>query len=388
MKNSNYIFGLVILGFLAGCGNPVDLESKKMALAEAKNQAKEVNAEIAMLEKEIAALEGNANTADKNAVLVNFETIQPKTFNHTVDVRGNVASRTNVSLSSETAARIIRVSVVEGAKVKKGDILVRMDNEILTNNIEEVKTSLELAEAVYDRQAKLWEKNIGSEIQYLEAKNRKESLNRQLVTLKSQADKSIIRAPFSGTVDAVDARVGEMAQPGYPLVRIVNQNQMYLEADISERYIGKFNRGDKVSVYFPIQDKSIESEITAISEVINPENRTFKAEIKLPGVDFMVKPNQVVVVNLVDYRQSNSIVIPTELILTDAEGKFIYSLDEGENVTRAAKSRIEVGISSNGETEILYGLSLGDKIVLEGYRDLTDGTLVRISEDLTETAKL
>jgi RND family efflux transporter MFP subunit len=319
---------------------------------------------------------------------VNYQVVQPADFSHTIDVRGNIASRTNVYLSSESAGRITQVAVVEGDKVKKGQVLVRLDNEILRNNVAEVKTALELAEAVFERQSALWDKKIGTEIQYLEAKNRKESLERQLATLQSQLAKTVIRAPFTGTADAVDARAGEMAQPGMPLVRVVNQNQMYLEADISERYIGKFNIGDKVSVYFPIQDRTIESQITAISEVINLENRTFHVEFKLPKMDFVVKPNQVVVINLVDYQTDESMIIPTELILTDAQGKFIYTLVNENNLMRATKTRIEVGLSSKGATEVTSGLSAGDMVVLQGYRDLSEGSIVQIATNTTETAKL
>lgn len=385
MKNI-FILALTLSIVAAGCGGS-DLDSKKQELATAKSEAKALKAKIAELETEIASIEG-VEGKRTNAVLVNFESIQPSSFNHTIDVRGNVASRTNISLSAEAAGRILAVTVVEGKKVKKGQVLVRLDNEILQNNQAEVKTALDLAEAVYDRQAALWEKNIGTEIQYLEAKNRKESLERQLATLNSQISKSVIRAPFTGTVDAVDARVGEMAQPGMPLVRIVNQNQMYLEAQVSERYIGKFRIGDKVGVYFPIQDKTIESEITSISEVINLENRTFSMEFKLPSVDFIVKPNQVVVLNMIDYRASDSIIVPTELILTDAEGKFVYTLIDGENELRATKTRIEVGLTSKGKTEITEGLAQGDRVVLQGHRDLTEGAIVQVAEKASETAKL
>lgn len=383
----NIIIALVLIVIAAGCGGS-DLDTKKKELAKTRAEVKALNDKIATLEAEIAALDGDSQQVDRNAVLVNYQVLKPAGFNHTIDVRGNVASRTNVYLSSESAGRILEVSAVEGRKVKRGEVLVRLDNDILKNNVAEVKTALELAEAVFERQSALWEKNIGTEIQYLEAKNRKESLERQLATLQSQLAKTVIRAPFSGTVDGVEARVGEMAQPGMPLVRVVNQDQMYLEADISERYIGKFAVGDNVSVYFPIQDITVESEITAISEVINLENRTFHVEFDLPKMDFVVKPNQVVVVNMVDYTTADSMVIPTELILTDAQGKFIYTLIDENNELRATKTRVEVGLTSKGKTEIVNGLSDGDMVVLQGYRDLTEGSIVQVAKNTIETAKL
>ncbi|MEJ2005754.1 MAG: efflux RND transporter periplasmic adaptor subunit [Cyclobacteriaceae bacterium] len=321
-----FIFSLVLSVIAAGCGSE-DLDSKKEELSKLKQEARELNHRISELEKEIGGSEG-AETKHTNAVLVNTASVEPQQFRHTIEVRGNVASRTNVELSSETGGTIENVHVREGDKVRKGQVLVSIDNDVIRNNIEEVRTALDLATAVFERQSNLWEKNIGTEIQYLEAKNRKESLERQLTTLQSQLSKTIIRAPFTGSVDNVNARIGQMAQPGMPLVQIVNQNQMYLEADVSERYIGDFEKGDRVSVYFPIQDKSLESEIIAVSEVINLENRTFRIEIRMPETDFVVKPNQVAVIELVDYEKDSTMVVPTELILSDAEGKFLYTVED------------------------------------------------------------
>lgn len=384
--NRFFAYSLALTIAMAGCTTD-NLESKKNELAELKKEARALEDQIAALEKEINAA-GGEEVRNTNAVLVNTSHINPQQFRHTIEVRGNVASRTNVILSSETGGTIEEVRVREGDPVKKGQVLVALDNDIIRNNIAEVRTALELATAVYDRQSNLWEKNIGTEIQYLEAKNRKESLERQLATLQSQLNKTIIRAPFSGTVDNVAARLGEMAQPGVPLVQIVNQQQTYLEADVSERYIGDFEKGDRVSVYFPIQDKRLESEIIAVSEVINLENRTFRIEIRMPQTDFIVKPNQVAVIELVDYEKDSAMVVPTELILSDAQGKFLYVVEEEEEKTVASKARIDVGLTHEGKTEILDGLNSGDQVVMQGYRDLTEGTAVRLTEKSTETAKL
>ncbi len=371
---------------LAGCTGSDTLESKKEKVAEYKKEVHEINLKIRELEDQIASMEGTSQQT--NAILVNTTPVQPSRFSHAIEVRGNVASRTNVFLSSETGGIIESVRVAEGDMVKKGQVLVTVDNEVIRNNIAEVKTALDLAQAVYERQSNLWEKKIGTEIQYLEAKNRKESLERQLATLESQLNKTIMRAPFSGSIDAVEARVGEMAQPGMPLVQVVNQKDMYLEADVSERFIGDFTKGDKVEVFFPVQNKKIETSITAVSEIINLENRTFKIEMRMPRVDFVVRPNQVVVIQLVDYTKDSTIVVPTEVILTDAEGKFLYIVEEKESEQVATKARLNVGMTSDGKTEILDGLDIGDIVVLQGYRDLTEGTIVKQTEKSTETAKL
>ncbi|MCA6075417.1 efflux RND transporter periplasmic adaptor subunit [Fulvivirga sedimenti] len=387
MKNI-LLYLTVSAAVLAGCSSGNDsLEAKKEKVAEYKKELHEINVKIRELESEIASLEG-VSEQRSNAILVNTSPVQPTRFTHAIDVRGNVASRTNVFLSSETGGAIQQVRVSEGNVVKKGDILVTIDNAIIRNNIAEVKTALELAEAVFERQSNLWEKKIGTEIQYLEAKNRKESLERQLTTLETQLSKTIIRAPFAGSVDAVEAKVGQMAQPGMPLVQIVNQNDMYIEADVSERFIGDFKKGDHVEVFFPIVNRKIETSIIAVSEIINLENRTFKIEMRMPKVDFVVKPNQVVVIQLIDYTRDSTIVVPTELILSDADGKFLYVVEDQDNQQVAAKARISVGMTSEGKTEILDGLEIGDLVVLQGYRDLTEGTIVEQTEKSTETAKL
>jgi RND family efflux transporter MFP subunit len=384
----NLILSIFTLSLaISGCTSD-SLESRKQELADLKQERRALEEKIATLENEIAAAEGTAVKTSSNAILVNTESLNTQKFQHTIEVRGNVSSRTNVMLASETGGTIEQLLVREGDQVRKGQVLLRLDNDVLQNNIAEVRTALDLAKAVFERQSNLWEKNIGTEIQYLEAKNRKESLERQLATLQSQLSKTVIRAPFSGTVDKVEARIGEMAQPGMPLIRVVNPDQMYLEADVSERFIGDFNKGDKVSVYFPIQKRTLESKIIAVSEVINLENRTFKIEISMPQVDFVVKPNQVAVIEMVDYEKDSAIVVPTEVILSDAEGKFLYLIDDTAEKTEARKTRIDVGLTHNGKTEILKGLEIGDQLVLQGYRDLTDGTIVELTDKSTETAKL
>ncbi len=378
----------MLMVFLASCQQG-GLDSKKNELAELKSQAKELNTRIAALEKEIASLDTTAVSAvERNAVLVNLETLTPRSFEHRIEVRGSVSSRSNVLLSAESAGRITSVRVKEGDKVSRGQVLATLDNEVLQNNIRELKTSLELAEAVYERQANLWDKKIGTEIQYLEAKNRVESLQSRLNTAYSQLAQSVVKAPFSGTVDEVPARVGEMAQPGKPIVRIVNQDNMYIDAAVSERFIAALQVGDKVNVRFPVIDKTLTSEITAISEVINMENRTFNIEVRLPEVDFTPKPNQVVILDLVDYENPSTLVVPTEVILSDARGKYLYVAKDENSQTIAQKRYVTPGRTQDGATEILNGLDSTATLIVEGYRDVSEGTVVKPTDRSTETAKL
>ncbi len=382
------IYSIMSLVILASCATE-GLDKKKKELAELRDQARTINTRISELEKEIAQLDTSAvSAADRNAVLVNLKELKPSEFVHKINIRGSVSSRTNVLLSAETGGRITDVKVREGDKVNRGDILVTLDNDVLRNNINELKTSLELAEAVYKRQANLWEKKIGTEIQYLEAKNNVESLQSRLNTAYSQLARSIVKAPFAGTVDEVPSRVGEMAQPGMPLVRMINQGNMYIEAAVSERFISALKVGDKVNVTFPVMNKTIASEISAISEVINEENRTFNIEVTLPNLDFTTKPNQVVILDVVDYRNPSTILVPTEVILSDAQGKYLYIASSSDGNTEAKKVYIQPGRTQEGQTEVLEGLDTGAQLIVEGYRDVSEGTMIKPTDVSTETAKL
>ncbi|REE02190.1 efflux RND transporter periplasmic adaptor subunit [Marinoscillum furvescens] len=356
-----------------GCSSTSGMEDKKNQLAEYKKQLVELKANIAALEKEIAAEDPTA-LADKNTkILVATAPVTRSEFSHEIEIRGSVASKKNVMISAETMGRIQSISVKEGQHVKAGQLLIKLNADILENNVAEVKTQLELATAVYERQANLWKQNIGTEIQYLQAKNNKESLERRLSTLKSQLDQAYVRAPFSGVVDDIPVKVGEMAQPGLPLVRVVNPREMYISADVPEIYLGKFAVGDPVSVFLPVQDKTLESKVTALGQVVNEQNRTFKIEVSLPtGVnDF--RPNQVAVLRLTDYKNEEAITLPTKIIQSDTEGKFVFVASKKEGKQVAKKVYVKPGKSFENKTEILSGLSGNEKVITNGYRDVSEG---------------
>ena len=386
MKKNILITAILVSTFLGCQSTGTDLEAKKAELAEAKSSLSELQQKISALEEEIAVLD--TTTVVQNAVLISTQKVELVPFVHRINVRGSVASRKNVIISAETMGRIDNIRVREGQSVSKGQVLLTLDAEIIRNNIAELKTSLELATTVFEKQERLWSKNIGTEIQYLEAKNSKESLERKLATANSQLSQSIVKAPFSGRVDDLPAKLGEMAQPGLPLLRMVSPQSMYVEADISERFLGAFKRGDSVTLHFPIQDRSYSSKITAVGQVINPENRTFKIEAALTGTDFKVKPNQVVVLRLTDYEVSDAVLVPSEIILTDATGKFLYVVSKENNGMVAKRRGIEAGKTQDGQTEVIEGLAENDMIILDGYRDLNDGIPVKFAERSTRTANL
>ncbi len=383
MKNKFLIFAGLTLTLLS-CQS--DLETKKAELAEAKKSLAELKTQISTLESELAELDTTQKA--ENVVLISSQKVEKIPFAHQVTFRGAVASKKNVTISAETMGRIESIRVREGQSVTKGQILIALDADIIKNSIAELKTSLDLATTVFEKQERLWKNNIGTEIQYLEAKNNKEALERKLATTNSQLNQSLVRAPFNGRVDDLPARLGEMAQPGIPLLRIVSPESMYVEADVSERFLGAFKRGDVANLKFPIQDKNFASKIAAVSDVINPENRTFSVELELTKTDFDVKPNQVVVVSLTDYEVEEAVMVPSEIILADSKGKFLFVVAEENGKVVAKKRSVKEGKTQDGKTEILSGLSITDQYVSAGYRDLSDGIYVKVATENNETAKL
>lgn len=375
-----YLYILVILVVLAACGNSgtgSDLEAKKKELESARNEMFTLKEKIGNLEKEIIALDPTF-ARNNNAVLISTWSLEAKPFEHYVDVRGSVESRKNVSLSAMSGGKIERVLVSEGQPVTAGQLLVALEADILKNSIAELKTSLELANTIYEKQRKLWEQKIGSEVQYLQAKNNKESLEKRLAVTQAQLDQTQIRAPFAGTIDKVDALVGEMASPGLPLVRMVNPNDMYVKADVSEDFIGKLRPGDKVDIYFPAFNQRMKSNIISVGQVINPENRTFRVEARLENAN--AKPNQVVVVSIRDYVNTKVLQIPTKILQRDSEGQYIFVIEQKEGKPVARKVIVKTGQSYNGITEVLEGLTGTEQVIFEGFREVTEGAELRIAE--------
>ena len=357
-----------------------ELEQKIAELEALRAQSADLKSQVLALEAEIAALDPTYGENGNNIILVAAAPLEYSRFEHKVELRGAVQSRKNVLMSAETMGKIESINVKQGQKVRRGQALIMLDADVIENNIREVQTQLELAGIVFERQSNLWKNNIGTEIQFLEAKHNKEGLERRLETLESQMEQAIVRAPFSGSIDEIPVNEGEMASPGMPLIRIVKPNDMYISADVSEAYVGKFRVGDEVGVYFPSIDQRLTSAVSAVSQVIKSQNRTFEIEVDLPDVDFIVQPNQVTVLDIVDYRNPAALVIPTKLVQRDSKGNFVYRIVADEDKQVAKKAHISVGVTFDNKTEVLDGLEPGQLIALEGYRDLAPNVAVALAE--------
>ncbi len=376
MKNLGIILIATVITF-AACEPKTDINKKLSEYEEAKTELASQKAKVHGLKVELE--EAGVLQINDNRSLVTTFNLKPTNFQHIIEVRGTVKSRGNITMSPETPARVTKVAVKEGDKVKMGETLVVQDAEVLRNNIAELRTSLDLAKTIYVRQKKLWDKNIGSEVQYLQAKNNKNSLERKLVTAKSQLSKTVITAPFSGTIDKVDVRVGQIIQPGQPILRLVSLTDMYIKANVSESFVGKFSANQDVDILFPSTGKEMKAKISAIGQVIEPKNRTFEIEIIISS-DVQVKPNMVAVISISDYENKNALTIPTNIVFTDSKGVFVYQLKQSEGNNVAIRTDVTLGLTAGINTEVLAGLAVGDIIIDKGIYDISNGSQVKIAE--------
>ena len=385
MKTTIYLIMTLLILVVVACGGPsqdeelTSIEVKKEELKELKLQRQDLNMAILSLESELKKIDPDFH-ANSNAILIKLVEAKKETFQHFIEVRGSIKSKKNITLSAETSGKITHVNVEEGQVIRKGQVLVSIDNEIIRKNISEVTTQLNLATTLFEKQESLWKQNVGTEIQYLQAKNNKESLESKLATLRTQLKTSQLTAPFSGKINNVNARIGEMAMPGTPLVRMVSMDQLSITSDISDRYIGKFAKGDLVNIYVPVLDQHFVSEIAAVGQVINPANRTFTIEVKVPS-PHELNPNQVVVLTLMDYAKENAIVIPANIILEDNIGDYVYVTNNEDGALKAKKVHITRDMTYKDETSVKEGINAGDQIINDGFREVSDGIQVIVAQN-------
>lgn len=375
MKNIAILFTLL---FLVGCQSEVeDVTQIREKLADNRKEIKKLKKENTKLEKELIKYVGNEQ--EYKIPVVVFE-VKPTVFKNYIQANGMVEAVESAMISPETGGQIKKIHVKEGDYVKKGDLLVSLNTSVLMNSIAEVKKGLELATKVYEKQKSLWESKIGSEIEFLQAENNKESLEQKLKTLNAQLDLFIINAPFSGIVDQIISKEGELGAPGMPILQLVNLNAIKVKADVSERYIPSIKVGDKVNVCFPTYpDLCMEEKIFRTSNVIHKDNRTFTVELRMKNIDNMLKPNMMAVIDINDYTRENSIIVPSSIIKNDLKGKFLFKVVKSEDKYIAEKVEVETGRSYDGNTLILKGLNPGDKVIVKGYNTVTTGTEVTLN---------
>ena len=362
---------------------PEDLNGKRELLKTKRQELRELNKLIAEIESQIDSLD--PNQAEKAKKLVTTAIVGRKDFKHYVEIQGSVQADDLVDVTSETPGRIIQLNVREGQSVRKGQLVARLDLESLKKQIAEVEKSLELANTVYERQSRLWEQNIGSEIQYLEAKNTKERLEKSLETLQFQLSKSDVYAPISGVVEREVLQSGEMASPGMPIIQILNTNKLKVVASVPENYLRSVNMGEKVTVSFPALDLEQEARVTLIGRTIDPSNRTFAVEASIPGNNKLIKPNLLSIMLINDYFQEDVVTIPVELVQQEVGGRnYVYVRDSNEEGDIARKVYVKTGRSFENEIVITDGLNGGEELIVDGARNIANNELIKVTNSKTE----
>lgn len=360
---------------------PEDLAGKRKYVSAKKKELKELQAHIDEINKDILRLDP---PKEKAALQVETLLLKPKEFNRFIEVQGQIVADDIVNASSEIGGRIMSLTVQEGSYVNKGQLIATTDMSTVETQIAEINTALSLATTVYERQARLWEQNIGSELQYLEAKNNKERLEKSLSTINSQISKKNVYAPISGIVDKEFLSQGETAGPGMPIVQILNSSKLKIVADLQESLLGSVKRGDKVEVFFPSLDKTVKHNISMLGRTIDPVNRTFKIEINTGSMGGQLKPNLMAQVKFNDLSQKNSIMIPIDAIQEDVRGnKFVFVTKTKGNQKRAEKRLIEISESNGKEVVVIIGLDANDNLITAGGMNLSDNDLITPIETAT-----
>ena len=385
MKYNLSIFFALFL--IMGCGSDPnqsdvagsDLESKRAALRTLRSELQSITQQITELENEINALDPNAQK--NTATLVSSMAISKTHFKRYVEVQGAVEAEDMVDVTSEIPGRVIQMSLKEGDNVRKGQLIAKLDTEQLDKQIAELDKSLELASTLFERQDRLWKQNIGSEIQFLEAKNNKERLEKSMETIKVQLTKANVYAPAGGVVERVIVQSGEVAGAGVPILQILNTNKLKVTSDVPEDLLRAVKVGDQVKVHFPALDSEQNARITLIGRTIDPANRTFKVEAGLRKSNRYLKPNLLAVMYIQDFDQPNVITVPIENVLQEVGGKdFVFIAEDGNDGTFAKKIYIETGESYQGKIIVQSGLNGNEVLITEGARTLSANERIKIIE--------
>ncbi|MBT7240618.1 MAG: efflux RND transporter periplasmic adaptor subunit [Flavobacteriaceae bacterium] len=353
-----------------------DLEAIRSMKTNLTNQLNGIETDLAALEAAIANLDTNENLP----LVTTFE-VQPQVFNHYLDLQGNVKTRENVLLYPEMAGTLLTVKVKKGARVSKGQILAVIDNGGMSNQLSQLKTQAALAQTTFERQATLWEQKIGSEIQYLQSKAQAEAQANAVLQLEKVLAKAQITAPFSGVIDQVLKDPGTVVSPGNgsEVFRLINLSNMYIEVDVPEGYLGAVTKGKKAGVYFPVLQDSVNAVVRETGNYINPNNRSFSAEIAVENPNGSIKPNLNARVHINDYTNENALLIPQSVISENAAGEqyaYVAELNNGEAI--AKRHIITTGKTQGDFVEITSGISAGDLIIKEGARSVKDAQAVKI----------
>lgn len=375
MKSTIYsrLFAIAFAGVLVAC-SATSSDDKKKQLDELKKEQADLTKKISALEAEIS--KGKPDSVKVKMKDVTVAELTPKAFDHYVQTQGTIDAEDNINVSAKSPGTVLQVYVTEGQAVSKGQVLAQLDNSIIKANLEGMKAQLELAKTVYERQKNLWDQKIGTEVQYLKAKTDKEALEKQVAATMEQEDMAKIKAPISGTVDAVIAKVGEGAAPGQPAFRVVNTSNLQIKSNVSEAYVTDVKKGNKVLVDIPEVKKQLVGQVTFVGKTIDPLSRTFAVEISLPD-NANLRPNMTATIKVVYNTEKSSIVVPVNVIQSVNNEKIVYVAETDGKQTVARKKVVTVDGVFGTEAQVA-GLQAGDKLITFGYQGLNDGDPIKL----------
>jgi membrane fusion protein, multidrug efflux system len=364
---------VAVVALLAACSAATP-DDKKAQLEKLKEQQAEIAKQVVQLEKEIA--KENPTEAKIKTKDVAVTEVKTKKFDHYVQTQGRVEAEDNISVSAQSPGVITTVYVKEGQQVSKGQALAQIDNAVILRSIESMKSQLELATSVYERQKNLWDQKIGTEVQYLQAKTNKETLERNIASLQEQNQMLRIKSPINGTVDEVTAKIGEAVSPGQPAFRVVNTSELKLTANVSEAFVTNVQKGNKVIVTIPELKKDLESKVTFVGKTIDPLSRTFQVEVAMPS-EKNLRPNMSGVIRVVFHTEPEAIAVPINVV-QDINGEKIVFVAESKGKNTVARKKVVTVEGVYGGQAQVSGLNAGDKVVTFGYQGLNDGEFLKI----------
>ena len=377
IKQMKTIFLLFTLTFVVSCNTGVkesqsltDLKIKKASLID---KMETIGTELKKVEMAISKLD-----TLKKLVTVTAIKAEINDFNHYLEVQGIVKADQTIELHAEMGGTVTAILVKEGQNVSKGQILATLDSDVIDNSVLQLETQLAFAITTYERQTRLWEQNIGSEIQYLQAKAQKESLENNMKSLKAQARKMKITAPFSGIIDQIFAKTGELTSPQMPFLRLVNLNKVYVESEVTETYLKAIKKGTEVLLNFSSIGVSIESSISQVGNFINPNNRSFKTRIDLENPNNELKANLLADIKINDFK-ATGIVIPSRLVQKDSNDQtFVYTIEPNGSNHKVIKTYMTEAMNYNNLSFISEGLLPTSILVDKGARLINNNEDVKL----------
>lgn len=377
---------ILIMVFAMACGSsssPDKKDDKKTELKKLKEEQTKLNEKIRNMENDIAKNDTSA-AAQANAKLVEIKPIATDKFTHFIDLQGKVDADNIAFVSPRGMGGLVKaVYVKQGDQVKKGQLLVRLDDAVTRQQVDQLKVQLDLAQTLYDRRKNLWDKQIGTEMELLQAKTNVENLKKQLVLLNEQHSMSNVYAEISGVADVVNIRVGEYFTPSSASlkgIKIVNTNSLKVTVEVPENYLHKVDKGSELEITLPDIDKMVKSRVSVKGSLIDPSSRSFYIEAKIPASKEF-HPNQIALVRIQDYEANDAITIPMNTLQNDEKGKYVMVAVSENGKLLARKRQIEVGELYGNNLEVKSGLKANDALITEGFQGLYDGQLLVTGEN-------